>query len=147
MIGELDGLRGDVFSIATIEGVDARIAKAQSISDRITKIYDSMAVSIPLDECKDGWLYRIQGRNCVYGIFVKRLKGFVYLREKFNRIYMDVEYHWDTGEPFGTCKAYCKVKYFGRFRSDFKACLTSDWTYKQRVFHHKVSAYLKKGDW
>jgi hypothetical protein len=38
------------------------------------------------------------------GVFRKDKKGFVGIREKFGERFLFVEYHWDTGPPFGTVK-------------------------------------------
>lgn len=35
---------------------------------------------------------------------------FEYTRTKFGSSYPDIEYHWDIGAPFGTCKP---LKYLG----------------------------------
>ena len=147
IIGELDELRGKVFEIATMGSEDARIAKAQVISDRLNRIYDSLTIPIPLFKCKDGWLYRVNGRNCCYGIFVKELKGFVYLREKFGSERLDTEYHYDVGEPLGSCIALLAIERFGKFPHDYCSCLTMDSTLRTRRFHKKVFDYLKKGGW
>ena len=34
---------------------------------------------------------------------------FMILREKFGRLFLDVEYHWDTGHPFGTAKPFIQL--------------------------------------
>lgn len=58
--------------------------------------------SIPLEQCEDGWLYRIFARNASLGIFRANQKGFEIAREKFGNVYLFTEYHFDTGAPFGT---------------------------------------------
>lgn len=57
---------------------------------------------IPLDACKERRLYRIRSRNLRLGVFRERTGGFLGLREKFGSIFVFEEFHWDTGEPFGT---------------------------------------------
>jgi hypothetical protein len=57
---------------------------------------------IPLEECKHGYLYRLSSRNLSFGVFDQTTKGFVGIRQKFEIRYLFTEYHWDTGEPFGT---------------------------------------------
>lgn len=57
---------------------------------------------IPLSECIDGHLYRIQSRNLAFGVFKKSDNGFVGIREKFDSHFLFTEYHWDQGPPFGT---------------------------------------------
>lgn len=59
---------------------------------------------IPIEECKDGWVYYIHARNAKVGIYDKNEKGFTISRHKFSDNYLFVEYHWDTGEPYGTVK-------------------------------------------
>jgi hypothetical protein len=59
---------------------------------------------IPLSDCKHGWLYKVRSRNLTLGIFREDKKGFVGIREKFGEEYLFVEFHWDTGPPFGTVK-------------------------------------------
>jgi len=60
---------------------------------------------IPLDECKNGMLYRISSRNLSLGVFREAVSGFIGIREKFGNYYLFTEYHWDTGPPFGTVHA------------------------------------------
>lgn len=57
---------------------------------------------IPLDECEDAAVYKIHSRNLAVGVFVKARNGFIGIREKFGARYLFMEYHWDTGEPYGT---------------------------------------------
>lgn len=57
---------------------------------------------IPIEECKHGYLYRIDARNFSFGVYDEDSKGFVGIRVKFSETYLFTEYHWDTGEPFGT---------------------------------------------
>ena len=57
---------------------------------------------IKLEDCKDEYLYRIEARNGYYGIYKKDDKGFIIRRNKFGSIFTFLEYHWDTGPPYGT---------------------------------------------
>lgn len=59
---------------------------------------------IPLPACVDRRLYRIHSRNLVIGVYRADVHGFVGIRTKFGSRYLFTEYHWDTGEPFGTVK-------------------------------------------
>lgn len=67
---------------------------------------------IPLEECIDGHLYHIDARNGIFGVFVKGEgkkheagnDAFKLSRHKFGSNFIDQEFHWDTGEPFGTAK-------------------------------------------
>jgi hypothetical protein len=55
-----------------------------------------------MPELKGGYLYRIDARNARFGIWIPKLKGFIISRFKFGANYLFVEYHYDTGPPFGT---------------------------------------------
>lgn len=57
---------------------------------------------IKLENCKHGYLYKINSRNLDYGVFNEKDKGFIGIREKFGQTYLFTEYHWDTGAPYGT---------------------------------------------
>lgn len=57
---------------------------------------------IKLKNCFHGWLYRIHSRNLALGVFDKKKGGFIGIREKFGSRYLFMEYHYDTGAPFGT---------------------------------------------
>lgn len=60
------------------------------------------ATIIELDKCIDGNLYKLASRNLSYGVFSKKENGFIGIRQKFTLRFLDTEYHWDTGAPFGT---------------------------------------------
>jgi hypothetical protein len=59
---------------------------------------------IPLSACKDGYVYYIHARNAKVGIFNKSDNGFIISRHKFDKNFLFTEFHWDTGEPYGTAK-------------------------------------------
>jgi predicted RNase H-like HicB family nuclease len=61
-------------------------------------------MTIPLSECKHGYLYRISSRNLAFGVFDSTKQGFVGIREKFGHRYLFTEFHYDTGAPFGTVR-------------------------------------------
>ena len=61
---------------------------------------------IPLENCKNGYLYVIFARHALLGLFVAKKRGFLISRFKFGYNYEFVEYHWDLGEPHGTAKPY-----------------------------------------
>ena len=61
-------------------------------------------IYIPLEKCKDRFLYRIHSRNLEFGVYSEREKGFIGIRQKFGSEYLFTEYHWDTGAPCGTVK-------------------------------------------
>ena len=57
--------------------------------------------TIPLDQCVVRHVYRLHSRNLCIGVYDGD-RGFIGIREKFDRHYLDTEYHWDTGAPHGT---------------------------------------------
>lgn len=57
---------------------------------------------IPLNRCKNGFVYEIQSRRLSVGVFVKERNGFIGIREKFGQHYLFMEFHQETGAPFGT---------------------------------------------
>lgn len=59
---------------------------------------------IPLGECKDRVVYEIESRNLIVGVFVKERAGFIGIREKFRSRFLFMEYHYDTGAPYGTVR-------------------------------------------
>jgi len=59
---------------------------------------------IPLSECKHGYVYKIHGRNLSIAVFNSKENGFTGIRLKFGYEFLDTEFHWDTGSPFGTVK-------------------------------------------
>ncbi len=65
---------------------------------------------IALKECKDGYIYTIDARNAILGIFSEKENGFIISRHKFSSNYLFTEYHWDTGPPYGTAKPYKKLQ-------------------------------------
>jgi hypothetical protein len=59
---------------------------------------------ISLDECTHSGLYRIYARNFSLGVYNQKDQGFIGIRQKFTMVYLDLEFHWDTGAPYGTVK-------------------------------------------
>lgn len=59
---------------------------------------------ISLQKCKHGFLYKIESRNLNFGVFNSVNNGFIGIRYKFGDKFLFTEYHWETGEPFGTVK-------------------------------------------
>ena len=58
---------------------------------------------IILGKCIHGGLYKLQCRNLSIGIFDKYSNSFVGIRTKFTQRFLDNEFHWETGAPYGTC--------------------------------------------
>ena len=64
---------------------------------------------IALAECVDRGVYRISSRNLSIGVYQKETKGFIGIRTKFGARYLATEFHWDTGEPFGTVTPIAQI--------------------------------------
>lgn len=79
---------------------------------------EDRALWIPLETCKNGWVYYIHARNGKVGIFEKKEKGFRISRHKFSSNFLFVEYHWDTGIPFGTVKPITELEKAPKFEND-----------------------------
>ncbi len=56
---------------------------------------------ISLADCIKGRVYRLHSRNLARGVYDGE-QGFIGIREKFGSLYLDTEYHWETGAPHGT---------------------------------------------
>jgi hypothetical protein len=57
---------------------------------------------IPKVDCKHGYVYRINSRNLIAGVYNSQTGGFVGIREKFGSEYLFPEFHRDNGPPYGT---------------------------------------------
>ena len=55
-----------------------------------------------MDKLKPFYLYRIRARNAIIGIWIPDGEGFLIRRNKFGDWHSFIEYHYDTGAPFGT---------------------------------------------
>jgi len=64
---------------------------------------------IKLIDCRDKYLYKIYARNFSYGVFSNDSSGFIGIRNKFEEVYLFMEYHWDCGVPLGTVKPIKKL--------------------------------------
>jgi len=63
---------------------------------------DGTPRTIPLARCRHGYLYLLRSRNLVSGVFDEGTKGFVGIRSKLGSKRLFIEYHYETGAPFGT---------------------------------------------
>lgn len=88
---------------------------------------DAIKEYIPLEQCKDGWLYRIAARNATLGIYRADKQYFEIRRQKGNEIYrFSGEYHWDWqgGEMWfgnkmlGTAKPIVEIEETPTFGSE-----------------------------
>ncbi|WP_034641160.1 hypothetical protein [Chitinilyticum aquatile] len=58
-----------------------------------------------IDQMQAGMAYAIWARNAYVGLWLPEERGFLISRYKmYPTPYLFVEYHWETGEPFGTVK-------------------------------------------
>lgn len=58
---------------------------------------------IPIDQCEEGYLYKLHARNIAIGVYRSSpIPSFVGIRTKFSSRYLDVEYHHDADPRFGT---------------------------------------------
>jgi len=59
---------------------------------------------IKLEQLQQGRVYRLRSRNLESGVWNGK-DGFVGIRTKFGRRFLDIEIHWDLSETFGTAQA------------------------------------------
>jgi hypothetical protein len=59
---------------------------------------------LKIDDCVQGGLYEVDARNFKLGVYNKEQQGFIGIRYKFGSEFLDLEFHWDTGAPYGTVK-------------------------------------------
>ncbi len=59
---------------------------------------------LKIDDCIHGSLYKIDARNFSLGVYSKKEQGFIGIRYKFGSEFLALEFHFDTGAPFGTVK-------------------------------------------
>ena len=64
---------------------------------------------LPIDQLEDSCADLVHARNNYIGIWRASDSAFVILREKLGRLFLFPEFHWDTGEPFGTAKPFVKI--------------------------------------
>jgi len=57
---------------------------------------------LPIDQCKEGFLYIIDARNSKLGIYNEANNSFTISRYKFGSNFLFEEFHWDTNPPYGT---------------------------------------------
>ena len=65
---------------------------------------------IKMADCVDRGLYRLRSRNLTLGVYRAEVKGFIGIREKFGPLYLDTEYLWEPGPPFGTARSMTFVE-------------------------------------
>ena len=65
---------------------------------------------LKVEEMKDGYTYIIQARNANVGVWDEHNKCFFISRHKFGSNFLDKEYHWDTGAPYGTARPMGEIE-------------------------------------
>lgn len=99
---------------------------------------------LALNDCRDGYLYHIAARNASVGIFWKKKDGFILLRHMLSHTYLFTEYHWDTGEPFGTVKPLSEIELYGDIPEDFTDSIYEKSTDSQKEAYHRMYKFLEK---
>jgi len=59
---------------------------------------------IPMEELKNGYIYKIKARNANYGVWLEKESAFMISRWKFTHNYLFLEIHWDKDDFVGTVK-------------------------------------------
>lgn len=79
---------------------------------KVLEEYNKSSELIPKDLCEEGYIYAGIGRN--FNVALYREGKFYGERYKFGTTFIDSEYHWDLGAPYGTfvplmrCEKYDK---------------------------------------
>lgn len=108
---------------------------------------ESKANYIPMEDLVPYFYYRIHARNSQFGIWLPDQKGFYIRREKFGDYFGFVEYHWDTGPPFGTVRPFKQLENTPFCAEDFEH---GDWIHPKghkywgEKNYHQIMKYLKE---
>lgn len=103
-------------------------------------VSDNSIQYLPLDQCIHGSLYLIYSRNLSLGVYNKNTQSFYGIRYKFGQRFIDDEYSWDLGEPYGTCKP---IKYLEQSPFTFVGKVIENETWK----HQKIEDTKELFDW
>lgn len=106
---------------------------------------EGKAPYIPMDELKPFYFYRIRARNARYGIWLPKEQGFMIRREKFGDYFTFIEYHWNTGAPFGTVRPLKELEPTGFIHDDFlnKKVTRGGNTYFMEAKYYEIMEYLE----
>ena len=107
---------------------------------------DRLKNIIEFNNCKNGYLYRIEARNAHLGIFNKEKDGFIILRTKFSSRYLFVELHWDRDDHFGTAQPIEELELFKDIPSNFNEFITKSSTEEDRKLYKEMFDYLDKAN-
>jgi hypothetical protein len=113
--------------------------------------YYNLAEYLTLQECKHGYLYEIECRNLRIGVYNENTKSFYGIRTKFSSRFIDDEYHWDLGSPYGTCKPVkelevCPIPFEGEIPpvlEEYKEYM-SKWRHQNLTNSDKLFEWLDK---
>jgi len=64
---------------------------------------------IAYEDLVDKEVYIVDARNFKIALFMQVIEGFEGVREKFGTTFIDIEYHYDKGAPFGTVRPLRKA--------------------------------------
>ena len=93
-------------------------ADLQNIRDFEQEIADACDPYLRLGELEEGCLYCLEARGSSAGIWVSEQRGFELARTELWKDSIEVEFHYDTGPPFGTAKPYQVIEVAPSFPSD-----------------------------
>ncbi len=71
-----------------------------------------------MEELKDGYLYKIDGKNTNLGIWVAAKRCFLISRFMFADNFLFEENHWDDNPPYGTVKPFRAIE-LSPFEGDY----------------------------
>jgi len=83
---------------------DTRDQGFKDYTKLVQEIREAASPHIEIEDCQEGFLYRVHCRNSNCGIWLPKDRAIQIARTKFNSDYLFEEYHWDTGPPFGTAR-------------------------------------------
>lgn len=64
---------------------------------------------IPIERCVDRHVYELRGRNLERGVFDAERKCFVGIRQKFDQVFLDVEYYPEAGNIRGIARPVAEI--------------------------------------
>lgn len=100
---------------------------------------------LSLEECKDGYLYKIHARCASYGIFREKHSDFMILRTKFYDTFLFEEIHFDASMEHGTAKPLKEIEKSPFTGEDMEEIFVEDGKYFTRKGDAKaMHEYLMK---
>ena len=91
------------------EPTEVLIEQAATLKQKLRDLDDLISHLIPkeersrpkIEDCILRRLYKLKCRNLKMGVYDGK-QGFIGIRSKFASKFLDTEYHWDQGPPYGT---------------------------------------------